>query len=277
MKKIFVLIKTFKSDFENTASAAYAAHACFFIFLSFFPFAMLCINLLHYLPFDIDYLLSDNIYFLSRDISALFNSIIEEVYSKSSGAVISIASVLALWSASKGFMGIIRGLNSVYSCNENRGYFKVRLTSLFYTIIMVVLLISALGFLVFFEKIGGAFKLRGIDFDVAIGISPTLRRLAGVGVLSLFFTFVYTLVPERKTRFLSELPGAVLSSLGWVIFSALYSFYINNLSDFNQLYGSLTAVVLFMLWLYFCMSILFFGAKLNVLLNKKFLRLYLRS
>jgi len=66
-----------------------------------------------------------------------------------------------------------------------------------------------------------------------------------------------------------EFPGAIISAAGWVGFSALYSFYITHFANYSYLYGSLTAIVLLMLWLYFCMNILFFGAEVNVLITSR--------
>ncbi|MDR1753919.1 MAG: YihY/virulence factor BrkB family protein [Eubacterium sp.] len=265
LNKILRLALLFKEKFPLDVTSAYAAHASFFIFLSIFPFTLFLLNLLRYLPIDINSIIDDKIYFLSQDISVLVNSIINEIYLKSSGTIMSIASFAAFWSASKGFLGVINGLNVIYSVSEKRGYIKLRLTSILYTLVMVTTLAAALGFLVFGEKIGNRLKLRGFEF----GITPAFRWLAGIIILILFFMFIYTVVPERKTRFLNELPGAVISALGWVVFSLVFSFYINNFADFNYLYGNLASIVLLLLWLYFCMSILFFGAGVNCMLRKK--------
>jgi membrane protein len=100
-----------------------------------------------------------------------------------------------------------------------------------------------------------------------------------LGVLTLIFWLLYTAVPHRrsrlKTRLLRELPGAVIAAVGWVGFSLLYSFYIDRIGNFS-LYGSLTAVVLAMLWLYFCLYILFLGAEINVWLQQNALLPLLR-
>ena len=67
----------------------------------------------------------------------------------------------------------------------------------------------------------------------------------------------------------TELPGALIAASGWVLFSYFYSFYINNMGSLMTTYGSLTAIVLCMLWLYFCMNIVFLGAELNSWLQLK--------
>jgi membrane protein len=93
------------------------------------------------------------------------------------------------------------------------------------------------------------------------------RWIFGFCLLVLFFWTLYSFAPGRKTRSIKEFPGAILSAAGWVGFSGLYSVYINNFANHSYLYGSLTAIVLLMLWLYFCMNIMFFGAEVNVMLR----------
>jgi membrane protein len=82
-------------------------------------------------------------------------------------------------------------------------------------------------------------------------------------ILTLCFAMLYTYVPEKKQQFLKQVPGAIFSTLGWIGFSFAFSIYFSNFSNYSVMYGSLTAIVLLMLWLYSCISILFFGAEIN--------------
>ena len=83
----------------------------------------------------------------------------------------------------------------------------------------------------------------------------------------LFFTLMFMTLPGRKTSFFAELPGSILASAGWLGFSYLFSFYIDNFSNYSATYGSLTAIVLCMLWFYSCMYIMFIGAEINQVLS----------
>lgn len=91
-------------------------------------------------------------------------------------------------------------------------------------------------------------------------------------LLVLFFSLLYAFVPQKKTSLLRQLPGAVVAAAGWLGFSALYSLYITYFGNYSYLYGSFAIIVLLVLWLYFCINILFFGAELNAALyDKEFL------
>jgi membrane protein len=85
----------------------------------------------------------------------------------------------------------------------------------------------------------------------------------------IFFLAIYVVIPNRKTKISKELPGALVCACGWMGFSYAFSYYIDHYSNYTSMYGSLTTIVLFMLWLYFCMYILFIGAEINVLFQNK--------
>jgi membrane protein len=97
----------------------------------------------------------------------------------------------------------------------------------------------------------------------------SVRTILGLVILILFFLVIYIVIPNRKTRIINELPGAMLCAGGWMGFSYAFSYYIDNFSNYSSMYGSLAAVVLFMLWMYFCMYLLFFGAEFNLLFENK--------
>ena len=82
------------------------------------------------------------------------------------------------------------------------------------------------------------------------------------------FTAMFMFLPNRNNSFRDSFPGAVVSGIGWQVFSALFSMYVEHFSGYANIYGSVYAVALGMLWLYCCLSILFFGAALNVLLEE---------
>ena len=93
----------------------------------------------------------------------------------------------------------------------------------------------------------------------------SLRTVVSFLVLAGFFWGLYLLIPNRKSKHVTaEVPGAILSAAGWLGFSYLYSFYIDRMSNYSAMYGSLTAIVLCMVWLYACMYIMFIGAEFNV-------------
>ena len=260
-------IKAFLEDMREDAVSAYAAQAAFFIMMSAFPFIMLLLTLIQYLPVTEEVL----IVMAHNTIPAAFNgyviSLIEEIYAKPSVTIISVTFVATVWAASKSFLAIIRGCNSVYDIKETRNYLRLRLLASLYTIIFAVILVVTLAVMVFGNTIAMVIGeqipvLREMAFFII-----SLRTAVGFGVMFLFFLGLYVAVPNRKGRVTKEVPGAILTSVGWISFSYLFSFYVDNFANFDT-YGSLTAIIFLMLWLYACMYMFFVGGEINVWLQK---------
>lgn len=257
-------IRDFSQKLTDANVPSFAASAAFFILVSFFPFTMFFVTMIQFLPFTE----SDVLYLVSQVIPAtMIGSAIEiiwEIFDETSGTFISVTLIAMLWAAAKGFYAIILGLNSVYGLRETRNYFHRMLISIGYTISFAVMLLLTMGLLLFGNQI---LKLciryfpHLLDFSVGISI---FRLLFILFILTVFFLLMFLVVPNRRSRIRDEFPGALFSAVCWMGFSALYSFYIDNFSNYTRTYGSLTAIVLFMLWLYMCMYLMFIGAQINL-------------
>lgn len=261
-------VERISKRFDSDNLSAYAAQAAFFIFISIFPFLMLFLNLLKYIPF----FSSENIEvwimeIFSPLIGELLIGIIKEANASGSGALISITTVAALWACSKGVLGIIYGLNSIYKTTEKRGYIRLRATAVFYTVGLLVALVIMLLLMVFGNTILNFVMTRFPALDSFANAVRVVRWLVSFGFLMIFFMFLYTVIPERKTKFKNEIPGAVVSAVGWIGFSALYSLYMDMFAVRSNIYGSLAAIIFFLLWIYICMIILFVGAEINDILR----------
>lgn len=88
--------------------------------------------------------------------------------------------------------------------------------------------------------------------------------------LFLIFLILYKMLPNRKATFKSQVPGAVLIAAGWSLFSYFFSLYFELFPGFSNMYGSLTALIMVMLWLYICMNLLLYGAETNSYFEKQF-------
>ena len=269
IKKYYHMILDIVHKLQRDYVAVFSAQAAFFIILSFFPFIMFLLTLIHYLPIQESVMMKTFNDMLPKALNSYIVLIISEIYNHTSTTIVSITALTALWSASKGFLGLVRGLNSVYNINETRRYFKLRFISTLYTFGFTILLILTLVFLVFGNQLYLWIENNIPDIiDVALLII-SLRAIITLLLLTLFFEIMFVVIPNRKTTIMAELPGALVAATGWLGFSYLYSFYIDNMENFTSTYGSLTAIVLLMLWVYFCMYILFIGAELNAYLAER--------
>ncbi len=263
VRSLVRLINSFSKKLSSDNVSAFSAQAAFFLIISVFPFAMFLLTLLNYLPFSKPELLSTIESVFPETIAVYLSDILDELLEKSSGTVLSLTVIATLWTASKGFYSVVRGLDAIYRSNGKRNYFLTRLLAALYTLLFAVLIIAVLFFFVFGNQIY-LFCVKHIPIlsEMALLII-SVRTLVGFCLMILFFTLVFITMPNRKSSFFAELPGAILASAGWIGFSYLFSFYIDNFSNYSATYGSLTAIVLCMLWFYSCMYIMFIGAELN--------------
>lgn len=246
----------------------YAANASFFIVLAVFPLLILIVGAMQYTGLDVK--------ILARMLRGVLPSVLMDdaeglislTYEKMNGATLGLSAVTMLWSAGRGIYGILKGLNAIYGVDEDRGYLYTRFISMVYTFAFMVVMVLTLGLHVFGSRILSLvrrwqspvvqFLLKYVDF----------RFFLLLVLQTGFFTLLFMTLPNRRNKFWDSLPGGLLASIGWLVFSDLFSIYVENFAHLTNVFGSVYAVSLSMLWLYFCMSIVFYGGALNACLAR---------
>ena len=247
----------------------HAANACYFMILAVFPTLVLLMSLLRYTGLDV----IDLIHMLEGVIPAALLPEAEELilntYESTSKAVVGLSAATALWSASRGIYGLLTGLNAVYGVSEDRGWLYTRSISVLYTFLFLLVLLLTLVLHVF-----GTTLLSMLSTSE----NPLLRFLTGVidlryflliFIQTLLFTAMFMVFPNKRNSLGNSLPGALLAAIGWLVFSHLYSIYVEFFPSYANIYGSVYAVALSMLWLYFCILIVFYGGLLNRIIMEK--------
>lgn len=270
IKATLRLVGIFSKKIRDDHIAAYSAQAAFFIIISFFPFIMLLLCIVQYFFIEESDMMRLFYQAFPNAVDSLIISVIDEIYdTAASTTLISVTAISTLWSAGKGFLAIMRGLNTVYQINETRRYIFLRITSALYTLFFALMLIATIILFIFGNRLFLWIEQKFPVLSNAALIIISLRTIIGLITLIIFFLLIYCVIPNRKTKFMNELPGAMLCAAGWMGFSYAFSYYIDNFSNYASMYGSLTAIVLFMLWMYFCMYILFLGAEFNLIFENK--------
>lgn len=260
MNNIFIW---FIKKFNEHRVSIHAAQVAFFIMVSLFPFLMFLITLLQYTP------LSENVIFaviesiIPGNLSSIVMNWLRESYAAASGTILSITVITTLWAGSKGFSSIAYELDCIYEVPNRRNLIIRRLLSLVETVVFTLMIIFSLILLVYGNQIVQMINrffpfLSNLKIIIFI-----LRSSVSFLIFVFYFQCMYRFIPNRKSSFREELPGAGLSAFLWIAFSYLYSVYIDYHSSFSSVYGSLTYMVLLMLWMYVCIIIIFLGAMLN--------------
>lgn len=263
-KKIRAIFNDFIANITKKNISAYAASTAFFSFISTIPALVLVCYILPYTPLTQVDLIAAIQEILPDTVLPMVSQIITEIY-KEQTLAISVSTVLLIWTAGKGMMALIQGLNAINDEEEKRNYFLVRFVVSLYTLGMIIAIVVSLFLMVFgetiFEQLKGVLSL--IPYvSITIEILIHFRALVVIGILTIVFTFIYWLVPNRKVRYKKQLPGAMFAAVLWYVFSYVFSLYVDIFHGFS-IYGSLTFVVVIMLWFYFCMYIILIGAQIN--------------
>jgi membrane protein len=252
----------------------YAANAGYFIVLSLFPTLVLFLGLLRYTGLQVETLTAFLEGFIPTALMPAAKRLILGTYQHTTGVAVSISALTALWSASRGVYGLLTGLNSVYQAQENRGYFYTRTMSVLYTFLFLLMLLMTLMLNLFSKGFLQSLLFSDSPILVLLGRLLSMRIVLLPVLQTLLFAAMFMALPNRQNRFSDSLPGALLASLGWLIFSNLFSLYVENFARYANIFGSVYAVALSMLWLYFCICIVFYGGALNHYLKHRKDNLY---
>ena len=247
---------------------AYAAQTAYFFMLCMIPIILLLLTLVRYTPITKADVMSAVIRVFPSSVESMITTIVNQVYNQSMG-IIPVTILVALWSAGKGVLAITTGLNCIYGCRETRNYVFLRIRSTIYTMMFLLVIILLLVLSVFgntlnifiAEHIPLVKNVADWLIEVRIVITPI--------VLMIFSLLIYKFLPNRRDKILRQLPGAVFAAIGWMIVSWIFSVYVDVFRGFSSMYGSLTTIMLIMMWMYFCMYCILIGGELNVMFGEK--------
>ena len=269
LERLWSKTKALGREISAMGIPLHAASAGYFIIMSLFPMLVLLLGLLRYTGLSVDSLNGFLEGFIPGALMPSARRLVISAYRNSSSVVISLSVVVALWSASRGVCGLMRGLNNIYHRKEQRTWLRVRWLSMVYTGLFLAVILLTLFFGVF-----------GVTLVRTLPVSPflvVLDRVVGLRFFVMFllqsvlFSGMFAALPCGGDGCRESLPGAMLASLGWLIFSQFYSGYLQVYTGYANVFGSVYAVALSMLWLYVCLCIFFFGGAWNQRRkNKKF-------
>ena len=259
--RAFVLY--FKKCINNDLITVYAAQASFYIILALIPFLMLAMTLLQFIvPVDFEEVIFALNKMLPQNMHDLAYRILSELSTKATG-FLSFSAVTALWTTSRGAAALQSGVRKIYKSTREKGFILTRWLSIVHTLVFIIIFVAALILLVFGSTITDILTKK-FGLGMIIMLFENLRGLISLVIFTLFFALMYKFFAGKKVPFKNQLPGAVFSALGWVFFSLVFGVYINSFADYSYIYGSLTALILFSLWLYWCMIIFLLGAEINL-------------
>ena len=267
MREILKKIKNITDKIAEDHISAYAAQSAFFIMLSLVPILLLLMTLVRFTPITQADIMAAAYELFPKTVSSTIISIVNEVYSQT-GTAISVSLLVALWSAGKGVLAISNGLNTIRGQIETRNYIFLRLRAAIYTVLFLLAIILSLVFLGFGNSISMLVNKYIPVFQYVMDFIIETRTIIMILVLIIFSLSIYMFLPNKRRRLRTQLPGAIFTAFGWTLASFIFSVYMDIFKGFSNMYGSLTTIVIIMLWLYFCMYVMLLGGEINDLLEQ---------
>lgn len=267
MREILKKIKNIIDKIAEDHVSAYAAQSAFFMMLSLVPILLLLMTLVRFTPVTQADIMAVAYELFPKTVSSTIISIVNEVY-KQTGTAISVSLLVALWSAGKGVLAISNGLNTIRGQIETRNYIFLRLRAAFYTVLFLLAIILSLVLLGFGNSISMLVNKYVPVIQYIIDFVIEIRTIVMIFVLIVFSLSIYMFLPNKRKRLRSQLPGAIFTAFGWTLASFIFSVYMDIFKGFSNMYGSLTTIVIIMLWLYFCMYVMLLGGEINDLLQQ---------
>lgn len=258
---IFRIIKS------NTG--VYAAQSTYFFILSMIPIMLLLLTIVQYTPVTKADVMTALVQIIPEaNMQGFLVNIVNEVYNQSR-TVIPITAILAIWSAGKGVLSMCTGLNWAYKREETRNYLVLRLRASLYTVIFVIMIALALLLQVFGNSIILFLHEHFLTLEATLTHLLSYKSFFSFVMFYGFALLVYRFLPNGDHVAKMQIPGALFAAAAWNAISAVISIYLVFSPNFSGLYGSMTAIILVMLWMYFCMYAILIGGHINAMYEEK--------
>ncbi|MEF9992669.1 MAG: YihY/virulence factor BrkB family protein [Romboutsia sp.] len=247
-----------------------AAEMSFYLLLSLFPFLIFTISSIAYIPI----IQWDKYIYLLQNImpESAYDMVSSMIYSAIANRSISLlitSFFLTVWASSRAVTALIKGINKSYNIMETRSYIKIFVIALIFTIVLLLLIFSSMIFLVYGEKIGSfLFNLIGLD-KIFIKVWNICRYTIGISTVIIILLNLYRYTPNKKISLKEAIPGAVVSTFGWIFISLSYSYYTNSYARYELIYGSLGGIIVLITWLYLSSWSILIGVEVNARLYFK--------
>ncbi|CAN5537254.1 YihY/virulence factor BrkB family protein [soil metagenome] len=264
MSKFFTAMKRAGKEFSDDDMATYSAAVSYQIFFSLFPFIIFLIALMSFLQLSsvFDFLLQQSQAVMPESAYTMVEGIVNNVRSQSSGGIMSVGVIVALWSASGGVRMMMHSMNVAYDVEDRPGWKKFPLSVLYALLLAALLITSATLLFMGPQIIKPIVSTVGLD-SIFTTVWTYARIPVAVLLVMLSVALIYWLFPNYKQPFRFITPGAAIAVVVWILASLAFSFYVANFSSYSATYGALASVIVLLLYFFISALILLFGAEIN--------------
>jgi membrane protein len=241
-----------------------AAQLAYYMLLALVPALVFLVALTSFFPADtVQQAIAALRGFVPGDMAGLIEAQMQRIAEGQNGGLLTFGILMALWSSSAGIVAIVDALNRAYDIEEARPWWKVRLVAIGLTLALAAFILTAFAIVLAGPLLGKALASR-------IGLGGVFETIWSIAQWPLAFAMVVAAVgfinyfaPDAEQDWEWITPGAVLSTVLWLIASLAFRFYLSHFADYNATYGSLGGVIVLMLWFYLSGLAVLIGAEMN--------------
>ena len=240
-----------------------SAQCSYFLFLSLFPFVIFLFSLLSFTNIPQSHLMNLVFGFFPPDVAIVIRSILENILKTRNATLLTVGALMTIWSASSGINAVRKGLYKAYRRVETRPIWQVIIVNLVSTIGLALILFTTIVFLVSGEVIGNqvfAFLNISSTFEIVWNL---IRILVPLITMATVFSMLYILIPFRKLRFNEVFPGVIFTMGAWLTISLMFSYFVNNFTNYANIYGSISGIIILLIWLNLSCLFLLLGGEIN--------------
>ena len=254
-------------QFRDPYYQGFAAQISFYLMLSLVPILMLITQILGYFDLSLETVLSWVEDYTGSEVSGMLTSLTEF---SSAGAVNIVYVLVALWAASRAQFAIMRISNYTFTDGKStgKGYWRERFRAVWTMAITLIALLFSVLILAYGGLIVDAcMQFLPMDGIYLVKLFSFLRWLPAAVLYFLMICYIYYIMPTEKISFKKILPGGLFACIGMLVVTVLYSKYINNIANYDILYGTLSSIVAILFWFYFLAWVLCLGILINKVMD----------
>ena len=267
LKNLFQYLQKLQNRIKKHQIAAYSGQMAYFFMLSIFPLLIFVFTIISKLNLNFDFAYEALQSFLPPNISSLITNFIENTIYVEGNAVLSISGIVTLYSASRAVSALQRAINTAYGIEQKGNFFLNKLSGMMFTLMFVALIVVSVTIPNVGSRIA-AWMTDFFDFTIEeqwITMFYWIRNLILPAVYILVFGSIYTVLPNKKMHLEETYKGSIFAITGSLATNWIFSTVVVKLTDYSILYGSLSAIIAFMIWLYALGTIIMIGAEINAI------------
>lgn len=268
MKQNKHLYKDILEVLRKPVMSVLPGHLSFFLLLSSIPIILIFVNIASAFSLSYDAIVE----FITLSLPASTSKLILPLFAttRSIDLSVTLLAITAIYLASRGAKAIILAANNIYGGGKNP--IQEIIKSLIITLLLIAVLIFIIIILIVGEmvikKIGLISQIGFISKNIILLINY-LRWPIALFVIFFLLKIIYTLTPNKKISSRTVNKGSFFTTIGWLIITFIYSFYVTNYASYNTYFGSASNIVILMIWVYMISQIFVIGMVINYLEDKK--------